>query len=212
MAALASTTQAETTEVANVTEKRCSHCGYTKPLGFFYKKARGRFGRQEWCKRCMAKKSPMSAEEETMARGKSGTGEVAMSGNASGGAGVMAPATTIISHGESQTDTTTKSVTETSVQPTTETITTTTDGRVSFREWLRITASEIFATPEFVVLRVQGTSSFTIHLGVQASERMRKLAEFVPAGAIQSNMIEFITRAITDSLLGDQDILGYTYY
>lgn len=47
-----------------VAGKKCSRCGYIKPLGAFHYKTKGRFGRQEWCKRCTRGKPPLSWADE----------------------------------------------------------------------------------------------------------------------------------------------------
>lgn len=200
---------------AVVTEKTCSHCGLTKPLSFFYKKTRGRYGRQEWCKRCMAKKPPLSAADELKERADN-QGDEDMARKKGMAATLSSPDTVHDGLASAAQDTVIGVATDAEEEPAAASAALISSeevgGRVSFSAWTRSTASVLFATPDFAILRVQGTSAYTVHLSASASERVRHLANHLPAGAIQPNMIELVARVISDSLTSEGDILGYAYY
>lgn len=201
-------TDPQTGEVT--TEKKCSHCGYVKPLIAFYRKSRGRYGRQEWCKRCTNGKNPLTWEDEQQLLAQEQGTDTEVGDTLAMGAATTAADTT-------DTDTTTDIGVVDGIEP----LTVATDdyvmtppsssgslpaGQIEFGDWLKHTTTPVFGN---VLLHVQRNSDDTYQ--VYVNQVVQIPAYISLDGPIDARYIELVVRALADNITNVFKVYGFEY-
>lgn len=194
-----------------VSGKRCSHCGYIKPLSAFHFKTIGKFGRQEWCKRCTRGRSPMSwADEyaEMQEQERQRQENAAQSTRSTRRQGVAhmqsQSATGVVHEGVAPVDVVDE-VNEVIAEAVTGKQFALEEGQMEFADWLKIDLP-IFSSPLFTVKRSSlGDDGFTLYVNVGIA-----LPGFVPTGdIIGAKTVELAVRVIAGNTTGAPSVYGF---
>lgn len=212
-----------------VTAKFCAHCHLLKPLIAFHHKTKGKYGRQEWCKRCANKKPPMTWEAEQahlLGTTSSGSREDASTVNAAKSSAAtqdaaadaedVATGATIITTLDdflnavddaiaNETDETTETdETEREDYVMTGNVTAEKMGEVEFADWFK-SDSPVFSNALVTVMRFEG--SFAIYTNAAI-----RVPNYVPTGVISdTRYLELIVRTLSDNVGRAPAVYGFSY-
>ena len=207
-----------------VTEKTCAHCHLSKPLIAFHHKTKGKYGRQEWCKRCANKKTPMTWEEEQaglLAAAQSSRREDASPVDA-----VKSTAKNTVAVGSNADD---EAITETFVASISDFLGDINDvdeaeaeatehddyvmtgsvsaekmGEVEFADWFK-SDLPVFSNALVTVIRVE--NSFAIYTNAAI-----RVPNYVPTGVISdTRYLELIVRTLADNVGRAPAVYGFSY-
>lgn len=194
-----------------VSGKKCSRCQFIKPLIAFHYKTKGKYGHQEWCKRCTRKKPPMSWAEEYAEMQQQAAAALSTSSSRNLRPGV---GHTMTQHGATgMADGVNSVATVDAIDEINEVMEETAtgkqfaleEGQMEIADWLK-SDIPVFSNPLFTVRRsTLGDDGFTIYVNVGIA-----IASFIPTGDVTgTKTVELAARVIAGNTSGEPRVFGF---
>jgi hypothetical protein len=190
-----------------ISGKKCSRCQYIKPLIAFHYKTKGKYGHQEWCKRCTRKKPPMSwADEYAEMQQEAAALSTSSSRNLRPGVGHMTQhGATGMADGVAADVDVIDEVNEVMEETATGRQFALEEGQMELGDWLK-SDIPVFSSPLFTIRRsTLGDEGFTIYVNIGIS-----IAPFIPTGDVTGlKTVELAARVIAGNTTGEPRVFGF---